>query len=293
MQFSLPFETPPRGAAPAPDTIIVGHHAWTVTYVRHRRARHYVLRLEDDGNLRVTIPRGGSRRDAERFATRKAGWIERERCRRLSRGSGGGWRDGSRILLRGEDAVLQVEREAGVARLGAEEIRLPVEGTFDLRRLVSDRLRRLAEHELPERVQELAAAAGHQVARVTVRDQKSRWGSCSPSGRISLNWRLIQVPASVRDYVILHELTHLNEANHSMRFWARLAEVCPWHRDARAWRKAPRPSPRRPTAAIGSNVWRRCHDRSRLDGLKRRVGLARTLIPSLGRLLQTPFDDRP
>jgi predicted metal-dependent hydrolase len=95
----------------------------------------------------------------------------------------------------------------------------------------------MAERELPPRVMELASATGRAVSRVTVRDQRSRWGSCSPGGRISLNWRLIQVPAPVRDYVILHELTHLDEANHSPRFWARLAEACPWHRDARAWLK--------------------------------------------------------
>jgi predicted metal-dependent hydrolase len=241
MQLSLPFGTQqaPAGARPAPGTLTVGRQAWTITYVRHRRARHYVLRLEDDGSLRVTIPRGGSRKDAERFAKHKAGWIQRERYRRLlARGSAGGWRDGSRILLRGEEAVLQVDREAGVARLGDEEIRLPVEGSFDLRRLVSDRMRRLAERELPARVAELASATGQPVTRVTVRDQKSRWGSCSPSGRVSLNWRLIQVPASVRDYVILHELSHVTEANHSVRFWAKLEQVCPWHRDARAWLKA-------------------------------------------------------
>ncbi len=85
---------------------------------------------------------------------------------------------------------------------------------------------------------ELAAASGHQVTRVTVRDKSSRWGSCSPAGRISLNWRLIQVPAPVRDYVMLHELTHLEEANHSPRFWTALEAVCPWHREARAWLKA-------------------------------------------------------
>jgi predicted metal-dependent hydrolase len=241
MQLSLPFGTQeaPAGPSPARDLLTVGRQAWPVTYVRHRRARHYVLRLEDDGSLRVTIPRGGSRKDAERFARHKAGWVERERYRRaLARGSTGGWRDGSRILLRGEELPLQVDRQGGATRLGDEVIPLPADGFGDLRRVVCDRLRRLAERELPIRVMELAAAAGCRVTGVTVRDQRSRWGSCSPSGRISLNWRLIQVPPSVRDYVLLHELTHLAEANHSVRFWSMLEAVCPWHREARAWLKA-------------------------------------------------------
>jgi predicted metal-dependent hydrolase len=238
MQMSLPFGNQPRPTGPEPsrDLIVIGRQAWTVTYVRHRRARHYVLRLEDDGSVRVTIPRGGSRKDAERFARHKGPWIERERYRRaLVHGAGGGWRDGARVLLRGEEATLRVGREAGAVRIGDETIPLPVEHGPDVRSLVTERLRRVAERELPARLTELAAAAGFLVTRVTVRDQSSRWGSCSSSGRISLNWRLVQVPPSVRDYVMLHELTHLREPNHSARFWARLESVCPWHREAREW----------------------------------------------------------
>jgi predicted metal-dependent hydrolase len=239
MQLSLPFGTksPSPGGTAARDLLSVGRHAWPVTYVRHRRARHYVLRLEDDGSLRVTIPRGGSRKDAERFARLKSVWIERERYRRVLAGAGG-WQDGSRILLKGREVSLQVDREAGVARLGPEVIRLPADGPVDLRRVVSAWMRRLAGRELPSRVSELSEASGFRPSRVTIRDQRSRWGSCSPSGRISLNWRLIQVPDAVRDYVILHELTHLKEANHSARFWSRLEEVCPAYREARAWLKS-------------------------------------------------------
>jgi len=76
------------------------------------------------------------------------------------------------------------------------------------------------------------------VRHVTVRNQRSRWGSCSASGTISLNWRLVQTPESVRDYIIYHELVHLRyEMNHSGRFWARVAEVCPWWQEAEYWLK--------------------------------------------------------
>jgi len=70
-----------------------------------------------------------------------------------------------------------------------------------------------------------------------VRDQRSRWGSCSLQGTISLNWRLVQTPDFVRDYIIYHELMHLWEMNHSERFWARVEEVCPAWRDAELWLK--------------------------------------------------------
>jgi predicted metal-dependent hydrolase len=107
----------------------------------------------------------------------------------------------------------------------------------DLRAPLEAQFARRAKIELPGRTWELAAETGADVKHVTVRNQRSRWGSCSAGGTISLNWRLVQAPDSVRDYIIYHELMHLREMNHSDRFWARVAEVCPWWRDAEKWLK--------------------------------------------------------
>ena len=98
-------------------------------------------------------------------------------------------------------------------------------------------LARRAKVELPARTWELAAVTGVEVRLVTVRNQRSRWGSCSEHGTISLNWRLVQTPDFVRDYIIYHELMHLREMNHSARFWARVEEVCPGWREAERWIK--------------------------------------------------------
>ncbi len=92
--------------------------------------------------------------------------------------------------------------------------------------------------ELVPRTLELAQQHQLRVTRVTVRNQRSRWGSCSARGTISLNWRLIQTPLFVRDYIILHELMHLREMNHSARYWRCVEEVCPDYRTAEAWLKA-------------------------------------------------------
>jgi predicted metal-dependent hydrolase len=107
----------------------------------------------------------------------------------------------------------------------------------DLRAPLEAQFARRAKIELPARMWELAAETGADVKHVTVRNQRSRWGSCSAGGTISLNWRLVQAPDSVRDYIIYHELMHLREMNHSDRFWSRVAEVCPWWRDAEKWLK--------------------------------------------------------
>ena len=76
---------------------------------------------------------------------------------------------------------------------------------------------------------------GVPVARVSVRNQRARWGACSSAGVITLNWRLLQTPPMVSDYVIFHELMHRRQPNHSRRFWKEVASVCPWWREAERW----------------------------------------------------------
>lgn len=100
-------------------------------------------------------------------------------------------------------------------------------------------LRRRAKRELPPRLLALAAEHGFTVTRVVVRNQRTLWGSCSRrDGSVSLNWRLVRMPESVRDYILLHELAHLRHANHSRQFWRLLDSMCPWHREANHWLRA-------------------------------------------------------
>jgi len=121
-------------------------------------------------------------------------------------------------------------------RVGGELISI-VDPTADLRPAIERHLRALAAKELPTRTFEFAALHKLSVSRVTIRAQRSRWGSCSFKGVISLNWRLIQTPPFVRDYIILHELMHLRQMNHSARFWREVERVCPDFRTAKRWLK--------------------------------------------------------
>jgi predicted metal-dependent hydrolase len=107
----------------------------------------------------------------------------------------------------------------------------------DLRPAIQKHLRALASKELTPRVMELAALHRVNVSRVTVRNQKSRWGSCSRRGTISLNWRLIQSPGFVRDYIILHELAHRRQMNHSEKFWQEVERLFPDYSQAERWLK--------------------------------------------------------
>jgi predicted metal-dependent hydrolase len=161
-----------------------------IYFVRHRRARRYLLRVEPDGRVRVTIPRGGSKREADAFVERHTEWVARQRARLTP------------------------------SAVGAEERRV---------------LRERARADLPARLLDLAAQHGMTVTGVSIRNQRTRWGSCGRDGRISLNWRLVLMPPAVRDYVLIHELMHLRRLDHSPAYWKLVAAACPGYREARQW----------------------------------------------------------
>ncbi len=233
----------------AAESLQVGSRTVPLLVVRNPRARRYLLRVRPDGAARVTIPRGGNRGEAQSFIERNRGWLEQqlERLHAQPR-LPAAWQSGSEILFRGE--LVRIEAgEAGGIRVGTEIVK--VRGTTigvpvaddvaaDLRPVIERHLRTLAGVELPARVAELAARHQFAVQRVTVRNQKSRWGSCSRRGTVSLNWRLIQTPVLVRDYIILHELAHLRQMNHSARFWQEVERLCPEYRVAENWLKTNR-----------------------------------------------------
>lgn len=206
MQYALPFDTcgagPVDTCAPRPcgPPLIAGTNdqrpgAPGPELVRHPRARRYVIHVRDDGTVRITVPRWGSKRGALEFAERERAWIEKQRHRT------------KQACEPVEELTPGAERE----------------------------LRERAKRELPLRLRELAVQHGLTVARVSVRNQRSRWGSCARSGMICLNWRLLQMPAWVQDYVMLHELMHLKRMDHSPRFWKLVAAVCPEYQKARRW----------------------------------------------------------
>ena len=207
--------------------------------IRNPRARRYVLRLRPDGSARVTIPRGGSATEARRFAQRNQVWLERQLQRLAARPNRPKeWMIGTGILFRGELVKVEaaVNGERCTIRFGSEVVKVS-NPAGDLRPALERHLWRLSAKELPPKVLEYAALHQLPVRRVTVRNQSSRWGSCSRRGTISLNWRLIQSPPFVRDYIILHELMHLRQMNHSDRFWREVERVCPDYATAERWLK--------------------------------------------------------
>lgn len=206
-------------------------------FVRNGRARRYILRVLPDETVRVTIPRYGSRREAEAFMRTRLAWIAARQHELRERAADRRWQPGTLVWWRGREEQLAIESNGDadtvVVRVG--ELAVRTRRDDDYRAVVERAMRRAAVLELPAQLLALAAQHDLPVAAVSVRSQRSRWGSCSRAGRVALNWRLLQMPEPVRVYVLLHELMHIREPNHSPRFWALVDAVCPAHRESRAW----------------------------------------------------------
>jgi hypothetical protein len=219
--------------------LAVGGRQVPLLLARNPRARRYVLRLRPDGTARVTIPRGGSESEARRFAERHSAWLEQQLQRATERPhEREKWLPGTEFYFRGELVKIETGTNEGsnVVQFGSERIKIAGLAS-DMRPAIEKHLWGLAAKEFPSKVFAYATFHRLTVNRVTVRNQKSRWGSCSRRGTISLNWRLIQTPEFVRDYIILHELMHLRQMNHSARFWQEVERVCPNYLLAEKWLK--------------------------------------------------------
>ena len=220
---------------PGPEHLRVGSRTVLLRFTRNEAARRYILRMSEDGSARVTVPRRGSLKSAREFVGRHLAWIEKQLQKRATRPAQPPvWAHGTEILFRGEATRLQVEPDGKRALVGDQSVALAQSFT-DLRPTIERQLRIVSSKELVARTWELAAVHQVIIRGVTVRNQRSRWGSCSARKTISLNWRLIQTPPFVRDYIILHELMHLREMNHSPRFWHQVQQVCPDYAKAESW----------------------------------------------------------
>jgi len=210
-----------------------------ILFRRHARARNYVLRLRFDKTVLVTIPRQGTKKFAREFVASRKGWLEKQwRILEARRTSPQVLRPGMEILLRGQPVVLELRRAGEDWQLQFGPERTPVsDPAGNLRPELENHLRDAARVELARRVKDLAREHPSDVRHIVIRNQRSRWGSCSRNGTISLNWRLIQLPDPVRDYIIIHELMHLRELNHSPRFWREVEKACPAYRAAEEWLK--------------------------------------------------------
>ena len=191
------------------------------------RARRLTLRIAPGGQAVLTRPPRATRAEAERFARAQEPWLRRTLVAHAPLHP----RAGGTLPVEGRDLPIRT----GTPRLGADAVALPLgrEGPAAARLLKS-----LARTRLAEAAGRHAAALGRPHGRLTLRDTRSRWGSCAASGALSFSWRLVMAPPEVLAYVAAHEAAHLVHMDHSRAFWGVVEGLDPDWRARRAWLRA-------------------------------------------------------
>jgi predicted metal-dependent hydrolase len=202
--------------------------------IRHSpRARRVRVTVDPTRGIEVVLPRRASEREAAAAISELRPWIER-RMRELASAR-------AAVAARGETVpylggVLRTTPQAGRTRVHRRGSELLVPAGVSERATALERwYRRAALSEIAPRLDRACAAAGTSYSKLTIRGQRTRWASCSPSGAMSFNWRLLLAPEPVLDYVVWHEVCHLEVMDHSPRFWALLGRRCPEYRDHARW----------------------------------------------------------
>ena len=197
------------------------------------RARRLSLRLDSaSGEVRVVAPHAVPVAEVTRFVARHADWVHR---RLAALPPYNPFVDGGLVPYLGAEHAIRhdpsrrrpVERVDGAFLIGGQPAHLA--------RRLTDHLKAEARREISARAHDKATAIRRRVAGITVRDTRSRWGSCSGTGRLNFSWRLILAPEPVLDYVVAHEVAHLAEMNHGPRFWSLVERLHPDMDGARRW----------------------------------------------------------
>jgi predicted metal-dependent hydrolase len=208
-----------------------------VTFRHRANARRIILRIDRSGlGIVLTLPQYTSQRAALTFAASERAWILERIAHSPERVP---FAPGQRIPVRGRAYAIQATGGRGTIRLSAapEPAILVPGAAAHLERRLTDWLKRQAALDLARASRLHAERLGVRIARISVRDTASRWGSCSASGTLSYCWRLILAPPFVLDYVAAHEVAHLKEMNHGRRFWSLVHRLCPQADAARSWLK--------------------------------------------------------
>jgi predicted metal-dependent hydrolase len=200
----------------------------------------------DASGVEVVVPRRMALRHVEPFVQQKSRWIERT-LRRFREAEEAlpapELEHGGAVPFLGRELFLRVSVEPGrvrdhVARRGdVLHVKVGQPGPEPIRAALERWYRKRARIEVAARLDAATRRAGTEYTRLTIRSQRTRWASCSSNGAMSFNWRLLLAPEPILDYVVEHEVAHLEVLDHSPRFWRLLGSRCPEYREHERWLK--------------------------------------------------------
>ncbi|HEY8291767.1 MAG TPA: SprT family zinc-dependent metalloprotease [Thermomicrobiales bacterium] len=222
------------------EVVTLAGRAVPYTLTISQRARHPRLIVAPDTGLRVVMPVGYDRHRLRSFILHRQGWVLKhlDRFAALPAAPAPDGPLPEQIAFLGAVHTICVAvvpgRRATVVHDG-QTFAITVPEAMSARPALEAWLRAAARFAIASQVASRAAEMGLAYDRVAIRDQKTRWGSCSRAGNLNFNWRLVLAPSAVLDYVVVHELAHRVEMNHSARFWRIVARYCPTYNEQRAW----------------------------------------------------------
>jgi predicted metal-dependent hydrolase len=209
---------------------------------RSDRARRARINVSADG-VEVVVPRRMALRQVVPFVEEKRPWIERtlRRIREAEEAAAVRLGDGGQVPYLGRSLLLRVRVEPGrvrshvALRAGVLHVAVGSPGADAVRAALEAWYRRRARVEVAPRLDAACARAGTSYTRLSIRAQRTRWASCSSTGAMSFNWRLLLAPPEILDYVVEHEVAHLEVLDHSPRFWRLLGSRSPRYREHERW----------------------------------------------------------
>lgn len=206
-----------------------------ILLIRNKRSKRLTLRQNlSAGNFKLSMPVRGTIAQAQAFCTEHAAWIAEKLSHMQDVVE---FKHGHNIPLRGEQfKLIFLDQLRGQTQQIDNELHITGGADFAPRRL-TNWLKAEAKKDILVGIQKYEPMLNVKHSKLTIRDTKSRWGSCSSSKALSFSWRLVLAPPDVLDYVVAHELAHILEMNHSAKFWAHVAKVCPHMKPSQNWLK--------------------------------------------------------
>ncbi len=216
-----------------PESVALPGGPAKICWRRHKRARRITLRIDArQGQVVVTLPSRAGRSAGMALLRQNAGWVS---ARLAALPESAPFADGGSVMIDGvAHAIRHSPGSAGGAWLAEGALHVSGELAF-LPRRTGDFLRAEARRRFAAQASAKAGQAGLAVRRVTVKDTRSRWGSCSSDGVLMFCWRLLMAPPHVQDYVVAHEVAHLRHMDHGREFWALTEALTPHRARASAW----------------------------------------------------------
>ena len=198
------------------------------------------LEITQDALLIIRAPRLTSLKTIKKIVIEKKDWIQKKKAkleRKLEESKPKKFIDGERFWYLGKQYQLKIGKNYKIFNLSKNYLRLSERYQNNAKEVITSWYKRKAKQKIGERVRFYYALTGLKYGQIKINSARMRWGSCSHSGNLNFTWRLIMAPEEILDYVVVHEMVHLEEKNHAKRFWQKVEKIMPEYKEHKKWLK--------------------------------------------------------